>query len=99
MQVVNHIEIRDGTAYIVGRAVKAKMVARAYIDGENTFEEIMAQYTLMPSEVHAALAYYYDNKDALDAEYQENLDYIKRHGTSLDKLKAKIAARNAERDS
>ena len=38
MNIINHIEFRNGTAYIVGRAVKAKMVARAYIDGTSLYK-------------------------------------------------------------
>lgn len=67
-QLINHIEMRDGKAYVVGRGhLKAEMVARMVIDGDYSVEETMAHYDLSAGEVHAALAYYYDNRIELDA--------------------------------
>ncbi len=98
MEIVNHIEIRDGTGYITGRNVKAKMVARMYIWEKASIEEVMGQYRLTPAEVHDAIAYYYDNQEELDAEYNANIELLKRTGTSSDKLKAIIAERQQSQD-
>lgn len=68
MQIINHVEIREGKAYIVGREyLKAEMVARMVIDGDYSIQETMQHYDLSASEVYAALAYYYDNQSQLDA--------------------------------
>ncbi len=93
MQIVNHLEIRDGTAYIVGRNVKAKMVARMYIWEHAAIEDIMEQYNLAPAEVHSAITYYYDNQDALDSEYEQNIATLNHSGTSFNDFKQKIGAR------
>ena len=96
MQVVNHIEIRDDTAYVAGRNVKAKMVARMVVREKASVEQVVEQYSLTPAEVHAALAYYYDNQAVLDAEYEANIAQLKQTGTSFENFKAQIAAREAD---
>ena len=73
--------------------LKAEMVARLYIDGDYTIENVMAHYGLTAAEVHAALAYYYDNRTALDAAYERTVTEIQENAMTLDKLKAKIADR------
>ncbi len=65
--VVNHIEIRDGQARIVGRSVKVKMIVSRLFDGTGAdIEDVMEQYDLSRAEVMACLEYYYDHKDAID---------------------------------
>ncbi len=62
--VVNHIEIRDGQARIVGRNVKVKMIVSRLFDGTGaSIEDVMEQYDLSRAEVMACLEYYYDHKD------------------------------------
>ncbi len=65
--VVNHVEIRDGQARIIGRNVKVKMVVSRLFDGTGALiEDVMEQYDLSRAEVMACLEYYYDHKDAID---------------------------------
>ncbi len=68
---VLYIEIRDGKAFIRGRSHKVKMVAGMYVYGGATIEQVMEQYGLSRAEVHAALAYYYDNQAAFEQEDRE----------------------------
>jgi uncharacterized protein (DUF433 family) len=96
MQVINHIEIRDDKAYIQGTNKKAEMVARMYVGTDYTIEEVMEQYNLSASEVHAAIAYYYDNQEYLDARHQQALEWVQANAMTLDKFKARIAARQAK---
>jgi len=98
MQVVNHIEIRDDKAYIHGTNKKAEMVARMYIGTDYSIEDVMDHYGLSAAEVHAAIAYYYDNQDALDARHQQAIQWAEENAMTLDKFKAKIAARTASED-
>lgn len=95
MQIVlSHIVIREGQARIEGKEhVKAEMVARMYVDGDYTIEEVMTHYDLTAAEVHAALTYYYDNQAELDAARSAVLHEIHENAMTLDKLKSKIAAR------
>jgi uncharacterized protein (DUF433 family) len=94
MQIINHIVMRDGEARIEGKEhLKAEMVARMYVDGDYTIEDVAAHYRLTAAEVHAAIAYYYDNQAALDAVYDKTLAEIRDHAMTLDKLKARIAGR------
>ena len=93
MQVASHIVIKDGEARIEGKEyLKAEMVARMYVDGESSIEEVMAHYGLTAAEVHAALAYYYDNRAELDAATAQVLDEIRANAMTLDKFKAKLAS-------
>lgn len=80
MQIINHIEIRDGKAYIAGReALKAEMVARMVVDGEYSVQETMEHYELSAGEVHAALAYYYDNRAELDLAREKQGQRIEKY--------------------
>jgi uncharacterized protein (DUF433 family) len=96
MEVINHIEIRDDQAYIRGTNKKAEMIARMYVGTEYSIEEVMEQYNLTAAEVHAAIVYYYDNQEILDARHQQTLDWVKENTITLDQFKAKIASRKAK---
>ena len=75
---INHISLDErGVAYISGTTMK---VAHIAIDAETwgmTPQQIQENYPhLSLAQVHAALAYYYDHKDAIDARIaQENKEY------------------------
>jgi len=96
METINHIEIRDGRGYIRGTKKKAEMIARMYVGTGYTIEEVMEHYNLSAAEVHAAIAYYYDNQAELDARHQNAIQWAEENALTLDKLKAKIAAREAD---
>lgn len=95
MQIINHIIMKDGEARIEGKEhLKAEMVARMYVDGDHTIENVMAHYGLTPGQVHAAIAYYFDNQAELDAAHDHVLAEIRENAMTLEKFKAKIAAIN-----
>lgn len=96
MQVINHIEIRDGEAYLSGRNIKVRMVARMHLWENSSIEDVMEHYNLEPAEVYAALAFYHDNREALDAEYEASMELLKQVGTSTDEFRAKIEARKSD---
>lgn len=84
----SHIELDDrGVARIAGTRFKVRFIAVERTALGMTPEEIVAAHpdVLTLADVHAALAFYYDNKEVLDAEIaasaaeadrlrQENLD-------------------------
>lgn len=93
MKEDRHIEIRDGTACLHGRNLKAKMVARLHLWENRPVQDVMAHYDLSAAEVHAALAFYYDNQAQLDAEYEANMRLLAEVGESTEAFRAKIEAR------
>lgn len=95
MEVINHIEIREDQAYIRGKNKKAEMIARMYVGTSYSIEDVTEHYNLSAAEVHSAIAYYYDNQDALDARHQQSIQWAEENALTLDKFKAKITARNA----
>lgn len=71
IQSISHIHIENDIAYVKGHGyLKAEMVARMHTDEGCSIEEVMEHYQLSAAEVHACLAYYYDNQAILDAEEQ-----------------------------
>jgi len=93
MQIINHIEVRDGIGYITGRNIKAKLVARLHLWENTPIEDVMAQYQLSAAEAHAALAYYYDNQQLLDEEFADNIKLMQSIGISSDELLSRIGSR------
>lgn len=96
MEVVNHIEMRDGRAFIRGTNKKAEMIARMYVGTDYSIEDVMEQYNLSAAEVHSAIAYYYDNQKELDAQHQQAIVWAKENGQTLAQFKDKIASRDDE---
>lgn len=46
------------------------VISRLFHGTGASTEEVMEQYSLTRSEVHAVIAYYYDHKDAIDAHFE-----------------------------
>jgi uncharacterized protein (DUF433 family) len=70
MKIINHIVIQNGQA-VIGRQrhVQVKRIARLHLGEGVSIKDLMAHFELSAAEVHAALAFYYDNRTALDSEY------------------------------
>lgn len=94
MQILNHIEIRNDKAYIRETNKKAEMIARMYVGTAYTIEDVMEHYNLSAAEVHAAIAYYYDNQEELDAKHQQAIQWAEDNAMTLDQFKEKIANRS-----
>lgn len=91
MQIINHIEIKDGTAVIRGRgALKVKMVARMYLWDKQSISAVMDHYDLTAAEVHSAIAFYLDNQAVFDAEYEDTVSKHASEALTLDSFKAKF---------
>ena len=65
----------QGRAWIDDSNVKVIEVALDYLATGSTAEEIHAQYLhLSLAQIHAALAFYYDNREEFDAEINRGLE-------------------------
>ena len=96
MQIINHILIEDGKAYIAGhRHLKAEMVARMVVDGAYSIEAVMEQYELSAAEVHAALSYYYDNQQELDARNEQKWADVRNTATNAEVELSRIKNRRS----
>lgn len=71
--------------------LKAELVARMHVDGSRSIDYVMDHYGLTRAQVHAALAYYYENQATLDAVYEQS--WNESRGTRSDDLMAAIRAR------
>lgn len=74
--ISEHIEITPetcgGKPRITGHRIKVQDVAIWYEEMNLSPQEIIENYpTITLSDVHAALAYYYDNKQEIQQEIQE----------------------------
>jgi uncharacterized protein (DUF433 family) len=69
---INHIEIDDrGVAKIAGSRIKVKHLVEARMVNGWGPEELHEQFPhLSLAKIYAAFAYYYDHKDAIDAEIE-----------------------------
>lgn len=70
---LEYIEVDDrGVAKLIGTRAKVRQVVMDILSGLSP-AQIHEQYPhLSMSQIHAALAYYYANKDAIDAEIEES---------------------------
>jgi uncharacterized protein (DUF433 family) len=94
-----HILIdEDSNARTINRRVKVKMIAQKYLLGGETIPVIADHYGIELADVHAALAYYYDNRAAMDAEIARDEALIQQVGVSNAELKSKIRQRMVPQD-
>ncbi len=74
----SHITIDDrGIARIDGTRMKVLDIAKGLRSHAPSIQQLMDAFPhLKPAQIHAALAYYYDNQSALDAEIdRESADF------------------------
>jgi uncharacterized protein (DUF433 family) len=69
-----HLTIRDGVARIGDTRFKVKYLAASHHYQGWGAEELLKQYPdLTPAEIHAALTYFYDHRDAILAELEQEI--------------------------
>ena len=68
---INHITLDDrGIAYVNGSTIKVAAIAIDATRWSHTPDEIQASYpALSLSQIHAALAYYYDHREEMEAQF------------------------------
>ena len=88
----DYIVFKDGEARIVGKEhLKAELVARMHVSGKASIDYVMEHYGLTRAQVHAALTYYYENQQALDAAYDQS--WAESKGIKSEDFQATIKAR------
>jgi len=101
VELKQHIELRGDDpldAVIAGTIrIKAYLVANlAMLDG---VEAAVKQYNISPAEVHAALAFYYDNKEAIQQANAKAMELIRASGGhDAQERRAEILRRQQEQN-
>ena len=89
-----------GRPHILGHRIKVKHVAVWYQQMGMTPTEIVATYpTITLSQVHAALAYYYDHRDEIQAEIEEERQFVETLRAGQPSIFEKVRRRHAQDDS
>ena len=91
--IKDYIVERDGEARLADQEhLKAELVARMHVNGDRPIEYVMEHYGLTRAQVHAALAYYYENQTTLDAEYERS--WAESEAVKSDNFMAEIKSRH-----
>ncbi len=69
--IVSNPNKRAGKPFISGTSIRVMDVAMAMLFHNQSPAEIAAVYGLPLAQVHAALAYYYEHKDAIDEDIRK----------------------------
>ncbi len=76
--ITTNPQVRNGRPCIAGTSLEVAVVAIAKIVHGQSPEEIAADYNLSLPQVYAALAYYYEHKDEMDAMIQQRHELSKK---------------------
>jgi uncharacterized protein (DUF433 family) len=96
---VLHITIDDkGIPRTINRRVKVKMIVQRHIFADEPLQDIADYYGINLADAYAAMAYYYDNKATIDAQFEESERLLREHGVSGAELRAKIEARMQQKN-
>jgi uncharacterized protein (DUF433 family) len=90
---MSHVDMVSGVPMIARRQVKVNMIINMVVRGHVPLEEVMEQYALTEAEVHAALAYYYDNRDFFDQQYTQEETLLDTMAKSTQAHQAEIRER------
>ena len=72
--IVTNPTIRGGRPCIAGTSLRVTDVVMATIFHDRQPGQIASDYSISLAQVHAALAYYYEHKDALDTDIRHQLE-------------------------
>ena len=67
-------EIAGGVPIIEGTRITVRCIAGYYQMGMNVDEILLSLTHLSPSQVHSALAYYFDHQEDIDKDIEESSD-------------------------
>ena len=89
--ITTNPQVRGGKPCIAGTSLRVSDVVLAYLFHNQTPNEIAAGYEVSLSSVHAALAYYYEHKSAVDEDIRQQIEaarllkdeWISSGGTTL----------------
>jgi uncharacterized protein (DUF433 family) len=102
--VSEHIGVRPGYCggkpHILGHRIKVEHVANWYEKlGMSPAEIVEHHPTITLAQVHAALAYYYDHRDEIEADIREGDEFVEKLRAGQPSLFEKARQRNATDDS
>lgn len=99
LQTINHIMKTPGNLggkpHIAGRRIGVHDIVIAHLQLREPVAEIAENYGLNLSEIYAALAYYYDHQDEIDAIIRGLDELTEKLGPGEDVLAAKRAKNNS----
>jgi uncharacterized protein (DUF433 family) len=76
IQMTSHIELRPGVrgerAFVVGHRVRVQDIVLWNEEGLSADEIVSRVPTISLADVHAALAYYFDHREEIDRQIQED---------------------------
>jgi uncharacterized protein (DUF433 family) len=84
---------QHGIPRTINRRVKVMMIAQKHLKAGESIEAIADHYGITLADVHAALAYYYDNRIFFEQHEQKLQPYIEDAQRYSDQLKQKIQGR------
>jgi len=88
-------DIAGGEPRIAGRRITVQDVAIWHDRMGRSVDEIAAEHDLSLAEVHAALAYYFDHRAAIDASLEQREAFIAGMRASLpSKLRQRLSGAN-----
>ncbi len=91
---VMHIMLdEDGIPRTINRFVKVKMIVQRHLYAQETLQEIADFYEISLADVHAAMAYYYDNQATLDAQFKHAEALRAQSGVDGAAFRAEVEAR------
>ena len=70
-------EIRGGKPRLVGTRITVSDIVVWHFRMGLSLEEIAVKYDLLLSAIYAAISYYFDHKNEIDAEIESNQDFYK----------------------
>lgn len=76
-----HVIVKDKAAYLSDYPhLKAHIVAQMHIHGGSSIQDVAEHYGITLADVHAAIAYYYDNQDTIEKAQAEKLERARHIG-------------------
>jgi hypothetical protein len=81
--VKQHIVLKNGVGYLADYPhLKAHLVAQMHIHGKNSIEAVAEHYQIDLADVYAAIAYYYDNQQAIEDRISTAIENARKTGKS-----------------
>lgn len=74
--ISTHPDIAGGKPHVQGHRITVHNIVIWHEQMAYSVDEIANEYDLTLAEIYAALAYYYDHKDAVDTEIQQSETFV-----------------------
>ncbi len=91
IQLIEHIEIAPGVMggkpRIAGTRITVADIAMWHVQAAWSVERIIEEFGLTLGQVHAALSYYYDNREAVDESVREDAAFFEEQGKKYPSLR------------